>query len=77
MKERCREVLERAFLYIDGEGLTETERIEFSAHLEECRPCFERVGLDREVARLVSRLRGCNPCPNQLRLRIKAELDRL
>lgn len=70
-------MLARAFLYLDGEGLTEVERVEIRVHLEECRPCLERVDLAQEVARLVSRLRGCSPCPGDLRLRIQAELDRL
>lgn len=77
MKERCRQILERAYLYLDGEGLTESERLEIRVHLEECGPCFERVGLEEEVAKVVSRLRGCSPCPDELRLRIQAQLDRL
>ena len=77
MKERCREVLERAYLYLDGESLTEAERVEFRVHLEECRPCLERVGLEEEIGKMVSRLRGFSACPKELRLRIKAQIESL
>lgn len=72
MKERCRETLERAYLFIDHEGLSESERIEIQAHLEDCAPCFERVGLDQEMSRLIARLRGHSQCPDRLKARIAA-----
>jgi mycothiol system anti-sigma-R factor len=66
----CRETLREAYLYLDGEGLSEERRREIHAHLEECGPCYQRVGLDKEVAHLISRLRGCTSCPDELRARI-------
>ena len=77
MKERCREILEYAYLYIDDE-MTQTQRIEFEAHLEECGPCYERVGLDREIAVLVSRRASHpTPCPARLKARIHSLLEDL
>lgn len=73
MKERCREVLARAYLYIDGE-LPEAERLQMEAHLQDCAPCYERLGLEEEVARLIARLRGNCRCPDSLRTRILALL---
>ncbi|MGH2734172.1 MAG: mycothiol system anti-sigma-R factor [Actinomycetota bacterium] len=72
MKERCRETLERAYLYVDGEGLSEAERLEIQTHLEDCAPCFERVGLDHEVSRVIARLKGHDQCPEGLKARITA-----
>jgi mycothiol system anti-sigma-R factor len=75
MKEECRETLERAYLFLDGELLSVSERHEIKRHLEDCGPCFERVGLEDEVGKVVARLRGCQPCPDRLRLKIKSLLE--
>src|SRR5918992_4703262 len=77
MKQRCREMLERAYLFLDGEGLSNEERIEIEAHLEECGPCFERYGLEGEVRSLVARLRGVDTCPEALKSRITSLLQSL
>lgn len=74
MKERCRETLERVYLFLDREGLGEAERQAIEVHLEECRPCFERVGLERELTLLVARLRHSHPCPDELKSRIASQL---
>lgn len=75
MKERCRETLQRAYLFLDGEVLSEEERLEIQVHLEECEPCYERYGVDREVTFLIGRrLRGSNPCPEGLKTRIESLL---
>lgn len=71
MKEDCRLTLERAYLFLDGEGLTEEERGEIRVHLERCRPCLERYGLEEEVTALLGRLRGCQPCPERVKVRIQ------
>lgn len=80
MSERCREIFEnayqRAYLLLDGEGLSEAERLEIEAHLEECGPCLERVGVEREVISVViARLRGSTPCPEALKQRISSLLE--
>jgi mycothiol system anti-sigma-R factor len=75
MKERCREVLERAYLYIDGEVLSETERVEIKVHIEECAPCLERFGLEREMVFVLKRLQGKTHCPDSLKQRIAQFLD--
>lgn len=69
MKDRCRWVLEQVYLFLDGEGLEASQRAEIEAHLEECGPCFERYGLEREVAQLVARLGPCR-CPESLKNRV-------
>ena len=75
MKERCREVLERAYLFLDGEVLSEEERTQIQVHLDECAPCLEHYGLDREFVLVTARLRGKTECPEKLRTRIKSLLD--
>jgi mycothiol system anti-sigma-R factor len=66
----CRETLEEAYLYLDGELLSQSRRLEIAHHLEECVPCLERYGLEKEVTLIVARLRGSTSCPEELRIRI-------
>lgn len=75
MKPVCRETLERAYLYLDGEILSVAERREIEVHLEECAPCLERYGLDKEVTQLLHRLRNNCQCPDGLRSRIAGIID--
>jgi mycothiol system anti-sigma-R factor len=72
----CRETLREAYLYLDGEGLTKERRREIRAHLEDCAPCYERVGLEQEVTTILSKLRGCTTCPDELRVRITSLIER-
>jgi mycothiol system anti-sigma-R factor len=76
MSERCKEILERTYLFLDGEGLTIEERIEIETHLEDCGPCLESYGVEREVVTvLIARLRGHTPCPPGLKERISGLLE--
>ena len=75
MKEKCRETLQMAYLYLDGEGLTIEQRTEIQVHLEDCRPCLERYGLETEITTIVARLKGHSHCPDELKARISRLLD--
>jgi mycothiol system anti-sigma-R factor len=75
MKELCRHTLERVYLYLDGEVLSEAERIEISVHLEECGPCLERYGLEEGVTVMIQRLKTSTRCPDSLKGRIADLLD--
>ena len=75
MKARCRQVLRNAYLFMDREVLSEDERRSIQSHLEECRPCFEQYGLEREVTELIRGLRGHDICPERLKSRIASLLD--
>jgi mycothiol system anti-sigma-R factor len=77
MKEICKETLAQAYLFLDHEVLSEEQRREIAAHLEECAPCYERVGLEAEVKQLLLRLKGVHTCPDGLKARIKHLLDQL
>jgi mycothiol system anti-sigma-R factor len=74
MKDDCRKTLHRAYLFLDGELLSEAERVEVWTHLEACSPCYERYGLDETVTAVVARLKGCQRCPDHLRARITSML---
>ena len=75
MKETCRETLQRAYLFLDGEILSEPERTEIRVHLEECSPCLERYGLEEELVTVIARLRHASPCPERLKSRITTLLE--
>ncbi len=75
MKEHCREILARAYLFLDGEGMTEEERMEIELHLEECAPCLDSFDLQRDVRALITRIGGSTPCPEALRTKIHHLID--
>ncbi len=75
MKERCREVLQRAYLFLDGEVLSEEERTQIQVHLDDCAPCLEHFGLERELVFVTARLKGKTECPQKLKSRIQHLLD--
>ena len=75
MKERCREVLQRAYLFLDGEVLSTEERTQIQIHLEECSPCLEQYGLERELVLITTRLKGKTECPESLKTKIQGLLN--
>ena len=75
MKDDCRKSLERVYFFLDGEVLSDHERLEIQTHLEECPPCLERYGLEREITTLVTRVQDTSTCPEQLKTRLRNLLD--
>jgi mycothiol system anti-sigma-R factor len=75
VKEDCREVLERTYLFLDGELLSVSERVEIEGHLEACGPCLERYGLEKEFHSLLARVKNREVCPEAVKQRILALLD--
>jgi len=75
VKETCRETLERAYLILDGEQISIEERSVIETHLHDCGPCYERYGIEIEVKRIISRLRGCTSCPDDLKQKIADLLE--
>lgn len=69
----CSEVLERVFLYLDGELPPEVER-DVREHLDECAPCLRQYGLEQAVKALVARSCGCDPVPEELRTKVLSRL---
>jgi mycothiol system anti-sigma-R factor len=75
MTDDCRAALERAYLYLDGEVLTQEQRLEIRRHLEECPPCLERYDVEQVVAKLVARVRGSETCPARVKERVQSLLE--
>ncbi|MDQ6874543.1 MAG: mycothiol system anti-sigma-R factor [Actinomycetota bacterium] len=69
----CREVLEKVYLYLDGE-CEEGRRAKIKEHLVECGPCLAEFGIEAEVKTLVHRCCGNDAAPDTLRLRVLAKL---
>ncbi|MGH8867532.1 MAG: mycothiol system anti-sigma-R factor [Actinomycetes bacterium] len=72
----CNEVLERVWLYLDGE-IGEADVSEIREHLDECAPCLRQYGLDQAVKALVARSCGADPAPEELRARVVARLQQV
>ena len=50
----CSEVLEKVYLYLDGEDETHDHE-HIRIHLDECAPCLRKYGLEQAVKALVAR----------------------
>jgi mycothiol system anti-sigma-R factor len=69
----CTEVLDKVYLYLDGEIPThDCDRIR--EHLEECGPCLRQYDLDQVVKKLVARSCGCDLASDDLRGRVLARI---
>ena len=72
----CREVVERLFLFIDGECAGgDVGSIEL--HLRRCAPCMDHVTFERDLKELVRRKCGSEPTPPELSARLKDHLHHL
>ena len=69
----CGETIERLYHYLDGE-LTQERRDQIQRHLEECAPCFQAVGFERELRIVIAR-RCTDRVPEDLKERIKRSLE--
>jgi mycothiol system anti-sigma-R factor len=54
MGDDCREALARLHLYLDGECEAALENA-VRRHLEDCPPCDDRAGFERELRAIVAR----------------------
>ena len=70
----CGQTVERLYQFIDGE-LTDERRQQIERHLDECSPCLQAVGFEREL-RVVIANRCKDRVPEELRQRIKAALEK-
>lgn len=69
----CAEVIERVYLYLDGE-IDEDHRHEVRGHLDECSPCLRQFGIEQEVKALVARCCGGETAPEDLKERLRGKL---
>jgi mycothiol system anti-sigma-R factor len=70
----CGQTVERLYQFIDGE-LTDERRHQIERHLDECSPCLQAVGFEREL-RVVIANRCKERVPEELRQRIRAALEK-
>ena len=64
----CSEVLEKVYLYLDGEAEAD-DHDHVRIHLDECAPCLRQYGLEQAVKALVARCCS-DPAPVDLRERV-------
>jgi mycothiol system anti-sigma-R factor len=72
----CREVLERAFEYLDGE-MAELDCAQLQAHLEECTSCLEQLAEDEKLKRVIREGCPCEEAPATLRARIRVQITQV
>ena len=72
----CSEVLERIYVFIDGEA-TSADYAWIREHLDECGPCLQQHGIDVKVKTLVARSCGCDPVPDDVRERMIGRITSL
>jgi mycothiol system anti-sigma-R factor len=65
----CSEVIEKVYLYLDGEA-TSSDRAKIKQHLDECAPCLRKYGLEEVVKSMVRRSCGHDPVPLDLRAKV-------
>ena len=71
----CEEVLEKVYLYLDGEAESEDHQ-HVRLHLDECSPCLRKYGLEQAVKALVAR--SCaEQAPVELRERVMFRLQQV
>lgn len=70
----CADVLDRVYIYLDGE-LDSVDCEAIQQHLDECGPCLREYGLEQEVKKLVRRCCGSDVAPAQLRDKIMSRID--
>jgi len=69
----CRDVLEKVYLYLDGE-MPDEDCVTIRQHLDECAPCLRQFGVEQEVKALVARSCGCDVAPDGLREKVLMRL---
>ena len=71
----CSEVLEKVYLYLDGEAEAD-DHDHIRIHLDECAPCLRKYGLEQAVKALVAR--SCaEQAPVELRDRVMFRLQQV
>lgn len=70
----CEHMIEKLYLFIDGE-LSPEEEGEIVAHLEECLTCLRIYGLELQFKKMVIQKLRCEETPSYLIERIRIALD--
>jgi mycothiol system anti-sigma-R factor len=65
----CQEVLDAVYTFLDDEA-DEATCAKVRQHLDECAPCLAKFGVEQRLKELVQRSCGCDPVPEDLRVRV-------
>lgn len=72
----CSEIIQKVYVYLDGEA-DASDCAKIRQHLDECRPCLEKYGLEQVVKALVARSCGSDPVPVDLRMKVMARIQQM
>ncbi|MFB9375496.1 mycothiol system anti-sigma-R factor [Kineococcus gynurae] len=72
-RAHCREVLDRAFEFLDGE-MADLDCDAVRAHLLECASCVVQLAEDEELKRVIRSGCPCEEAPTTLRARILLQI---
>jgi len=67
----CKEIVEKMYLYLDHEILTEEERRTFEEHLALCRQCCQKYEFERQLWSLIRQNGLGDPIPETLLNRLQ------
>ena len=73
MSDGCDAYISQLYTYLDGE-LSEHERAQLQAHLEDCPPCLQEYERDAILKALVRRSCACEQAPAALRAQIMTQI---
>jgi len=72
----CSTVLDRIYEVLDNEADDATCAMVL-AHLQECPPCDQQVGVERKLKELVARACGCETVPDDVRRRVELSIEQV
>lgn len=72
----CSEVLDKVYLYLDGEA-DGSDHEHIRLHLDECGPCLRQYGLEQAVKALVARCCSGEVAPAELRQRVLLRIEQV
>ncbi|HVL88684.1 MAG TPA: mycothiol system anti-sigma-R factor [Actinomycetota bacterium] len=70
----CRQVLERLYLYIDGE-IAGGDCASIEAHLKACPPCMQHVDFEKNLKEVVRRKCTEGAAPPELAAKLKLQIQ--
>ncbi len=71
----CKEALEKLYEFLDKE-LDKVPTSEIQRHLDSCRHCWNRFDFEKQLKALVKKFCSKQACPDTLRRRIYALLEK-
>lgn len=70
---KCSEALAEIYLLLDKECSPERDA-ELRRHIDECPPCLEEYGIDKQLKQLLARKCGGDLAPEELKHKLRAKI---